>query len=146
MNSLIRYSNPMSSLSNWIEEFFNDNRCYNSIDRELTSGNFPRVDITENETSYQIKADLPGMDKKDIAVNIENGVIRIEGEKKEEHKKEHGKYFHLERSYGHFSRSFALPEEVNAEKIEAKMHNGVLEVILPKSERARPKAIEVKVM
>lgn len=146
MNSLIRYSNPMSSLSNWIDEFFNDNRYFDSIDRELTSGNFPRVDITENETSYQIKADLPGMDKKDIAVNIENGVIRIEGEKKEEHKKEHGKYFHLERSYGHFSRSFALPEEVNAEKIEAKMHNGVLEVILPKSERARPKAIEVKVM
>jgi HSP20 family protein len=143
MSSLIRYTNPMSSLSNWLDDFFGNN-FYESFDRQITT-TWPRVDITENDANYTIKADLPGMDKKDVSITVENNVLTIVGEKKEEHKKEQGKYYHLERSYGKFARSFALPDEVSANTIEAKMNNGVLELTLPKTERAKPKAIEVKV-
>lgn len=144
MNALIRYSNPMAAVSDWIDEVFGGN-LFEAADRQLTSGNWPRVDIEERENAYTIKADLPGLDKKDVSVTIENGVLRIEGEKKHEYKQEKGKYYHLERSYGKFCRTFALPDSVEAEKIDASMKNGVLELTLPKKEQARPKAIEVKV-
>ncbi len=144
MSALIHYNSPVSGLSNWLDSFFNDS-VFEAFDREVVDSNFPRVDITENGDNYLIRADLPGMDKKDISITIENGTLKIEGEKKEEQKKEHGKYYHLERRYGKFSRSFILPDEVLSEKIDAKMNNGVLELTLPKTEKAIPKAIEVKV-
>ena len=143
MNALIRHNNPVNSLTTWLDSFF-DEPIFESIDREFT-GRFPKVDISENDTTYSIKADLPGLDKSDVSITVENGTLTIQGEKKEEHKKEHGKYYHLERSYGKFARSFMLPEEVLADKIDAKMHNGVLELTLPKTERATPRAIEVKI-
>jgi len=80
-----------------------------------------------------------------VSITVENGTLRIEGEKKEETRKEKGRYYHLERSYGHFSRSFALPEDTDVEHIAAAMNNGVLELTLPKNEKAKPKAIEVRV-
>jgi|LFRM01.1.fsa_nt_gb HSP20 family protein len=144
MNALIRYSNPMAAVSDWIDEVFGGN-LFEAADRQLTSGNWPRVDIEERENAYTIKADLPGLDKKDVSVTIENGALRIEGEKKQEYKQEKEKYCHFERSYGKFCRTFALPDSVEAEKIDASMKNGVLELTLPKKEQARPKAIEVKV-
>ena len=145
MNALIRHNSPISSLSNWLDTFF-DEPIFESGDRELITGNFPRVDITENADAYTIKADLPGLEKKDVSITIENGTLIIEGEKKEEHKKEHGKYYHLERTYGRFSRSFMLPDEVLTDKVDAKMHNGVLELTLPKTEKAtQQQAIEVKI-
>lgn len=144
MSSLICYNKPISSLPNWLDGFFNDS-FFESIDREIVEENFPRVDISEKNNSYIIKADLPGMDKRDISITIEKGMLKIEGVKKEENKKEQGKYYHLERRYGRFSRSFILPDEVIAEKIDAKINNGVLELTLPKSEKAMPKTIEVKI-
>jgi HSP20 family protein len=99
MNALIRYNNPMAAVSDWIDEVFGGN-LFEAADRQLISGNWPRVDIEEREDAYAIKADLPGLDKKDVSVAIENGVLRIEGEKKHEYKQEKGKYYHLERSYG----------------------------------------------
>jgi len=135
----------MTGLSSWLDDFFGNNSMFEALDREFTSGTWPRVDITEEDNTYVIKADIPGLDKKDISVTVENGTLRIEGEKKEELKKEKDKYFHLERTYGRFSRNFALPEEVDANGIDAKMNNGVLELRLPKTEKARPKAIEVKI-
>ncbi|MBD3391775.1 MAG: Hsp20 family protein [Chitinivibrionales bacterium] len=112
----------------------------------MTSTSWPRVDITEDKNAYHLKADLPGMSKDDIKVNVENGVLSITGEKKEE-KKEHekGRFYHYERSYGSFSRSFNLPEDTDPARIEASYNNGVLDLTLAKSEKAKPKAIDVKV-
>src|SRR5512133_3743915 len=143
MNALIRHNNPVGNLTSWLDSFF-DEPIFESPDREV-SGTFPQVDISENDLTYTITAALPGLDKKDVSITLENGTLTIQGEKKEEHRKEHGKYYHLERSYGKFARSFMLPEEVLADKIDAKMHNGVLELTLPKTEKATPRAIEVKI-
>jgi HSP20 family protein len=144
MNTLMRCERPISTLSSLFEDFFGDN-VYESVNRELAIGEWPRVDIEEATDNYSIKADLPGMDKKDVAITIENGTLLIEGEKKTEQKREKGRYYHLERSYGKFSRSFTLPDGVDAEKITASMENGVLLLQLPKSEQAKPRSIEVKI-
>lgn len=144
MNTLIRYANPFTALSSHLDDLFADN-IFESIDRKLTSGSWPKVDISETDTSYVIKADLPGMDKKDVAISVENGVLTITGEKTDEHKREKGKYYHLERSYGKFCRTFSLPDGVDAEKITASMKNGVLELEVLKSEKQKPKSIEIKV-
>jgi len=144
MNTLIRYEHPMHTLTSLFDDFFGDN-AFESVNRQLSVGEWPRVDIEENGNEYSIKADLPGMDKKDVSISIENGTLKIEGEKKTEQKREKDRYYHLERSYGKFCRSFALPEEVDTEKISAAMNNGVLELTLPKSEKAKPRSIEVKI-
>lgn len=144
MNTLIRYDRPLQSLSSLFEDFFGDN-AYESVNRQVAMGEWPRVDIEEADDKYTIHADLPGLDKADVAITVENGTLRIEGEKKTEQKREKGRYYHLERSYGKFSRSFALPEGVDAEKIGAAMNHGVLELTVPKSEKAKPRAIEVKI-
>ena len=144
MSAVIRYSNPFSTCANRYDDLFSDN-IFEALDRQMSNGSWPRVDISEEETSYSIKADLPGLDKKDMSISVEKGVLKIEGEKKEEVKREKGKYYHLERSYGKFSRSFYLPDEVNVEKIDAVMKNGTLELTIPKAEKVKPKSIEIKV-
>lgn len=144
MNALIRYANPFTALSSHFDDVFSDN-IFESIDRKLTSGSWPKVDISESDNGYSIKADLPGMDKKDVTISVESGVLTITGEKADEHKKEKDKYYHLERSYGKFCRTFYLPEGSDAEKIAASMKNGVLELDIPKTEKQKPKNIEIKV-
>lgn len=144
MSALVRYNSPVESLSNWFDDFM-DGSLFEAMDRDLTMHNWPKVDIVEEKDHYLLRADLPGMDKKDVSVVVEKDSLRIEGHKKEEKKKEKGRYSHFERTYGQFSRSFVLPDEVNAEKIEASMKNGVLELRLPKREEARRKSIEVKI-
>lgn len=144
MNALIRYGNPFASLSGHFDDLFSDN-IFESLDRKLTSGSWPKVDISESDNGYLIKADLPGMDKKDVTISVENGVLTLTGEKAEEHKKEKGKYYHLERSYGKFCRTFYLPESTDAEKIAASMKNGVLELDIPKTEKQKFRNIEIKV-
>lgn len=143
MGALIRYSRPASTLADLLDDFFGES-VFESTDRDFPAL-WPRVDITEETDHYALHADLPGLDRKDVKITVENGVLRIEGEKKEEKKREKGTYSHLERSYGQFSRSFTLPDGIDAEQIGAKMNNGVLELKLPKSEQAKRKAIEIKV-
>ena len=144
MSALIRFERPISTLSTLFDDFFGGN-VFESVDRQLTGTSWPKVDIEENDAGYTIHADLPGLEKNDVKITVENGTLLIEGEKKAENKREKERYYHLERSYGRFSRSFALPDEVDAQKISASMKNGVLELTLPKSEQAKPKSIEVKV-
>ncbi|MCC7381727.1 MAG: Hsp20/alpha crystallin family protein [Deltaproteobacteria bacterium] len=106
---------------------------------------FPAVDIQETNEEYVIKAELPEIPKEDLKVTVKEGVLAIEGERKQE-KEEKGKKFHrIERSYGTFFRSFTLPEDVNAEKLIANYKDGLLMLRLPKAPVAKPKAIEVKV-
>jgi HSP20 family protein len=105
----------------------------------------PAVDIQETEQEYLIKADLPEVKKEDVKVELLDGALTIEGERKLE-KEEKGKRFHkVEREYGKFVRRFGVPNEVDAGKVQAEFKDGVLNVHLPKSAAAQPKAIEVRV-
>jgi HSP20 family protein len=105
----------------------------------------PAVDILETENELVLKADVPGVDQKDIDIQLENGTLSLRGERKSE-RTENNKGFHrLERSYGSFARYFTVPDTVDAEHVRADFHNGVLSVTLPKKEIAKPKTIKVQV-
>jgi len=104
----------------------------------------PAVDISETDAEYLIKAELPEVKKEDVKVTVQHGVLTIHGERKHE-KEEKGKRYHrVERSYGSFTRSFTLPDEVDETKVRAEYKDGMLHLHLPKSEKAKPKAIDVK--
>jgi HSP20 family protein len=106
----------------------------------------PSCDIEEQEDRYVIKADLPGVDKKDIDVKLENGVISIRGEKQTEKETGKGTKRHrTERFHGSFARSFTLPDAVKDERVEANYKDGVLSLVIPKAEEAKPKSIDIKV-
>jgi len=145
MSSLIRFQPAVTTLSDLFEEALSGN-FFSRWNRELDERCYPNVDIIEGKDTYLIKADMPGLDKKDIKVEVENGVLTISGEKKEEKvEQDKNHYYHLERSFGSFCRSFKLPDNVTSEQVDAKYANGVLELTLKKMEAAKPKAIEVKV-
>lgn len=105
----------------------------------------PLVDVCEDNESVRITAELPGMEQKDVKLAVKDGVLTIRGERtfKDEQKKKD--YYRIERSYGSFARSFTLPTTVDYEKIHAQMKNGVLEIMIPKKEEAKPKEIQIKV-
>ena len=105
----------------------------------------PSVDILETENELIVKADLPEVKLEDISIHLENGILSLKGERKFEHKEEKAGYHRLERSYGSFARNFAIPETVDAEKVNAAFKDGVLTVTLPKKEIAKPRAIKVNV-
>ncbi len=105
----------------------------------------PLVDISEDEKEYLIKAEIPEMKKEDIRLNVHDDVLTITGERKYEKEEKNKKYHRVERAYGSFVRSFTLPEDAEGTKVSAEYKDGVLKIRLPKSEKAKPKAIEVKV-
>ena len=110
----------------------------------VTSHWRPAVDIKEEEDRFVIYADLPGVDPDDIEITMEQGVLTLKGERSEETTKEREGYKRVERVNGSFYRRFSLPDIADAERIEAKGKNGVLEITLPKQEKAKPKRITVK--
>ncbi|MBF0272742.1 MAG: Hsp20/alpha crystallin family protein [Magnetococcales bacterium] len=144
MAALIHYDpfRPFRSLQSDINRLF-------ERDLDESSGmmtQWPlRVDIREDEQHILIKADVPGMEQKDISVNVDNGRLTISGERKFEDEKHQDNYHRVERAYGRFSRSFQLPNTTDVNGIQAAYKNGVLEVMLPKREEAKPRAIQVKV-
>jgi HSP20 family protein len=105
----------------------------------------PAVDISEDDKEYLIKVELPEVKKDDVKVTVENGVLTISGERKFEKEDKGVRYHRVERSYGYFARSFSLPEDADPEKVSAEFKDGILKVHVAKSEKARPKQIEVKV-
>lgn len=105
----------------------------------------PLVDIAEDDKEYVIKADLPDVKKDDVKISVQDNVVAISGERKYEKEEKGKKYHRIERAYGSFLRSFTLPEDADGAKIAAEYKDGVLQVHLPKSEKAKPKTIEVKV-
>lgn len=105
----------------------------------------PSVDIVEHEDSVMIKADMPGLEKSDIKVVVNDGLLTIEGSRKEEHNETSKGFMRSERFVGNFARSFNLPAWADASKIDANYKNGVLEVTIPKTEKARPKEIDIKI-
>ena len=103
----------------------------------------PSVDIFENENEVVFKAELPGMNAKDIEVRLENNVLVLKGERHFEKEAKEENYHRVEREYGTFSRSFALPTPVNADNITAEYKDGVLKIVLPKKEEMKPKPIKI---
>ena len=104
---------------------------------------YPSVDVAENEHSYEVKAELPGLKKEDIKLSLEDNVLTLEGERKEESETKKKNVRISERAYGRFQRCFRLPKEVSAEGVKASYKDGILTVEIPKSEAAKPKLIDV---
>ena len=103
----------------------------------------PIVDLSETDDMYEVKAEIPGMNKSDIKVSVHDNILTLSGEKKKEEETKDKNYYRVERSYGKFERSFRLPAEVKAEEIKAKYKDGVLSVSIPKAEEKKPKEISV---
>jgi HSP20 family protein len=140
---LMRYNQPENqyptTFSSMLDRFFND-----TVQQSLKKF-IPAVDISEDEGSYQILVSVPGMRKADFEIEIRDGRLEISGERKLEEKTESKNYHALETQYGHFQRSFYLPDDVDPEKIHAKYEDGLLKLNLPKVEKKVNKSkIEVK--
>lgn len=149
MNVVTRWdpSREMEELQNRLSNFFGRTpaRLGDAKEESITVAEWaPLVDITEDEKEYIIKTELPEVKKEDVKVAVENGLLTIVGERKFE-KEENKKYHRVERAYGRFVRSFIVPDSVDADKVSAEFKDGVLKVHLPKSEKTKPKQIEVKV-
>ncbi|MCH7950448.1 MAG: Hsp20/alpha crystallin family protein [Candidatus Dadabacteria bacterium] len=133
--------------------FYSDvDRLINEFGRGFHSGEAtdeaswsPKVDIYETENTYVLNAELPGLKKKEIKIDLNDNTLTLNGEKKFEEKVDKENYVRVERSYGSFTRSFVLSDNVNAENITASYKDGVLKVTLPKKEEAKPKEIKVEI-
>lgn len=120
------------------DEFFGESH------QELVEGTWlPAVDVSETGAEIVVKAELPGMSKDDIELNLQDNVLTVKGEKKQEKKEEKENYHRVERSYGSFSRSFTLPADVDQENVQANFKDGVLMITLPKVEEAKQKKIKI---
>ena len=105
----------------------------------------PLVDISEDDKQYAIKAEIPEVRKEDVKVTLENGVLTISGERKAEKEEENRRFHRVERAYGSFARSFTMPEDADPDHVTAEFRDGLLHVAIAKTEKARPKTIDVKV-
>ena len=105
----------------------------------------PKVDITETKDTVVVKAELPGMKKEDLDLNISENLLTIKGEKKKEEEVKEKGYYYSERSYGSFTRTVELPKEVQTDKVRASFKDGVLEIRVPKTEEAKRKEVKIKV-
>jgi HSP20 family protein len=103
----------------------------------------PAVDMFEKDDKVVIKAELPGLDKKDVSLDLQNGVLTLKGERKHENEVKEENFYRREMSYGKFVRSFSLPVDVDADNIKAEFQNGLLTVEVPKPEEHKPKQIKV---
>lgn len=122
------------------------NEFFNEIPAKMQSKlNFPPVNIHENENSYEVELSVPGRSKEDFKISLEQGLLTISFEKKEENKTEGQKTLRREFSYQSFTRSFNLDETINAENIQAKYENGILNITLPKKEQAKPVKKEINI-
>ena len=135
--SIIRYSNPLNgyaptTFGSLFDRFFNETAV-------RTGGSqysfVPKVDITENEKGFELHVAVPGMNKEDFRLDLNENILSISGERKYSREKKENNFHVIENQYGTFKRSFSLPENVDAAKITAAYINGVLEVTLPKDEK-----------
>ena len=140
--------NPLKEMENMLDRY--NHATGRSIVNGDTDMGFaewsPTVDIEEDDNNYLIRADVPGVDKKDIYVRLDNGVLSITGEKIVEKEIGKGSKQHrTERYSGSFSRRFTLPTAIKSDKVDASYKNGVLTLKVPKAEDAKPKAIEIEI-
>jgi HSP20 family protein len=154
--SLVRWD-PVRDLSLFPSDMLNMQREINRMFNTFVRGSLeegpslvpslwtPSADFAEEENQYTIKMELPGVTKDDVKIALQNNVLVIHGEKKQEKASKGSEYQRVERSFGSFQRSFTLPTTVKTDRIEATFANGILTINLPKAEETIPKQIEVKV-
>ncbi|MDD2550382.1 MAG: Hsp20/alpha crystallin family protein [Bacteroidales bacterium] len=144
--SLVRFSNQMPSLFDRFLE--NDLFDWSNRNYSTTNTTLPAVNIKEDNDGFEVEMSVPGLDRKDFSIELNNSVLTISSEKKVENETKEGQRFaRREFSYQSFSRSFTLPDTVEDDKIKAKYENGILSVSIPKKEEAKPKPakqIEIK--
>jgi HSP20 family protein len=148
MNSLAKW-NPLTELSdvhNRLSSFFGRPNFRTEGEGTVGFADWaPLVDVTEDDKEFLIKAELPEVRKEDVKVLIENGILRISGERHMEKEEKGRKYHRIERAYGSFERSFSLPENSKPEAMTADYKDGMLTLRVPKSKEDTPKSIEVKI-
>jgi HSP20 family protein len=153
--SLVRWS-PVRDLVSFPSDILSMqreiNRMFDSFfrggaqdDDSLFSAWTPPVDVAEHDDAYEVKVELPGVSKDDVKITMQNNILTIRGEKKQESESKNSGYHRMERTYGAFQRSFTLPSSVRADKVDAAYKDGILTITLPKAEEAKPKQIEVRV-
>jgi HSP20 family protein len=135
----------LSTLHDQVNRLFNETAFRGQGENSALTFWSPAVDIYETENELVVKADLPDVVEKDIDVRVENNLLTIRGERKFEKSVSEDNYLRVERNYGTFSRSFSLPNTVNAEQIHAEYKNGVLTVTMPKREESKPRQVKVSI-
>ena len=142
--TLVRF-NPYWRFPKNVNRLFNDfwNDALHSDTKSEYCWN-PSVDVKEKEKEFVLEFELPGVNKDDVKLSVDNNVLTVSGEKKYEEKEEKDNYFYNERCFGKFERSFNLPENVEKDKVKANYKDGVLSVSIPKAKKPEPKMIEIK--
>ena len=136
---IARYD-PFANFDDWFKGF-----GMRPFSMDMETAPTIKIDLSENDTAYTVRAEIPGVKKEDVKVTVEDGVLTIQGERKQEKEEKGRKYHRIERAYGRFVRSFTLPDTVDEGKVRAEYADGVLKLHLPKSEKAKPKQIDVKI-
>ncbi len=150
MNPLMKHTNrwidPLDLVTDLQEDM---NRLFSTPFRRGPQSGFgeylPSLEVKEDENQFLMHLDIPGMERKDLDISVSGNTLTVKGERKEEESKKGKGYFYSERRYGSFQRSVELPVEVDADKVVANYKDGVLELTLPKSEKAKPKQIKIDV-
>jgi HSP20 family protein len=143
--NVARQDNPFMSLQREIDRLFDDfSSGFPTFSKGVGSELLLSMDVTETDKEIEITAELPGLEEKDVQINVADNVLTIRGEKKAEKEEKDKNYQVLERSYGSFSRTLELPDGVNADAIKASIAKGVLKVTVPKPAPAQVKKVEVK--
>ncbi len=142
--TLVRYR-PFNNTLSLQDEM---NRMFDSLLRSSTVPQsstdwYPVCDVRETENEFLVRAELPGVAKNDVKINMVNNTLVLRGEKKQETEEKKGNWHHVERAYGTFERTFTLPSHVVAEKIKARFQDGILQIVIPKADEARPREIQI---
>jgi HSP20 family protein len=145
--TLVKWSpwREMTATHNYLNRFFDNsftNGRFDNGEFEVTNWH-PMVDIYDREGEIVIKAELPGLEKKDITIDVKDRVLTLKGERAYDNETKDEKYYRRERAYGKFQRSFTLPAGLDAEKIKADYKDGLLSVEIPKPEKEKPKEITI---
>lgn len=136
------FQDSMTPFNTFFDSFFNESDALGNTE---TGKNFiPSVDVKETEKAFELDFSLAGMEKENVKIELKENKLTVSGERKTEKEDENAKYHRIENKYGSFSRSFLLPDHIKSDAIEANFKNGVLKVSIPKTEIAKPKAIEIK--
>jgi HSP20 family protein len=144
MSSLIPWRGEMDRLRNEMERLYDRFFDFRPFRRFTEEGEWmPSVDVSETAKEIIVNAEIPGVEAKDIDVNLDGNVLTIKGERKREHEEKEENFHRIERSYGSFFRTLSLPSEVDGEKIKATYKKGVLRITLPKTKKAAGKKIEI---